>query len=183
MRLLLPTAAMLTLFAAVSCNQALPTAATGQAQDAAGVDVRASNNGQGIVLSVTGSGHYTPASGNLRTFAFEVKEDAYGGVYGTFQLIGHDQPPARWHGPLTCLSVSGNEAWIGGVYDMSTNPALLGTGFWFYVKDNGQGKNAAPDLVRRHVRSGNAEDCASQPDPTGPYLYSIEAGNIQIHVQ
>ena len=181
MRSLIPIAAIFTLFAAVGCNQNLPTAATSPTQSMDGVEVQASNNGQGIVLSVTGSGHYTPASGNLRTFAFEVKEDAYGGVYGTFQLIGHDQPPARWHGPLTCLSVTGNEAWIGGVYDRSTNPALIGTGFWFYVQDNGEGQGAPPDLVRRHVRSGNAEDCASRPDPTGEFLYPVEAGNIQVH--
>ncbi|MCG6957273.1 MAG: hypothetical protein LJF04_14890, partial [Gemmatimonadetes bacterium] len=130
---------------------------------------------------VTGSAHYTNNVGNFRTLTFEVRQALDGTVRGTFQLTGHDQPPNKSHGPLTCLSVVGNEAWIGGVYEKTGNPALVGTGFWFYVKDNGEGKGAAPDLVRRHVRSGNANDCAARPDPGGEFLYPIDAGNIQIH--
>jgi hypothetical protein len=183
MRSCIPIIALLTLFAAAGCNQTPPTAATGQSQVVDGVDVQAANNGQGVALSVTGSGHYTTGSGSWRTFSFEVRESSDGDVNGTFQLTAHDQPPTRYHGALTCLSVQGNEAWIGGVYDKSSNPAQLGNEFWFYVEDNGQGHGAPPDMVRRHVRSGNADDCASQPDPTGEYLYPIEAGNIQIHAQ
>ena len=132
---------------------------------------------------VTGSGHYTGQNGFLRTFTFEVRTQSDGSVHGTFQLTSHVQPPNRLHGTLTCLSIVGNEAWIGGVYDRATNPALIGTGFGFYVMDNGAGHGAAADLMRRHVRNQvPGEWCATMPDVSGsPYLYPIEAGNISIH--
>jgi hypothetical protein len=181
MRLLTPIAAMLTLTVTASCDQPLPTAATSQAPETDAVLARALNQGHRVVVAVTGSGHYTNNAGNRRTLAFEVKETSDGTVHGTFQLTGHARPPNRSHGPLTCLSVVGDEAWIGGVYESSGNPSLVGTGFWFYVRDNGEGHGATPDLVRRHVRSGNADDCASRPDPGTEFLYPIEAGNIQVH--
>ena len=181
MRSFIPIATVFTLLAAVSCGQTPPTAPTDQAQSADLLDVPTSHQGQGVALSVTGSGHYTTSAGNLRTFAFEVKELQDGSVRGSFQLTGHGHPTSTLHGPLTCLAVVGNEAWIGGVYDRASSPVLVGTGFWFYVQDDGEGHNAPPDLVRRHVRSGNADDCASMPDPGTEFLFPVEAGNIQIH--
>lgn len=181
MRSLIPIATMLTLLAAVSCSETPPTAPTDQARSGDLLDVPASNQGQGFAVSVTGSGSYTTSAGNLRTLAFEVRELWDGSVRGTFQLTMHGTTTNTSHGPLTCLAVDGNEAWIGGVYASSSNPALEGVEFWFYVQDNGQGHDAAPDLVRRHARSGNADDCASMPDPGTEFLFPVEAGNIQVH--
>lgn len=182
MRSLIPIAAGLALFAAAGCDQPLPTAATGQEQSAGRFDVQPFDGGEGGTSSVTGSGHYTTSAGALRIFTFEVREESDGAVHGTFQLTGRSsQPPARLHGTLTCLSVVGQEAWIGGVYEHTSNPALVGTGFWFYVRDNGEGQAAAPDLVRRHVRSGNADDCALRMDPGTEFLFPVEAGNVQVH--
>ncbi|MGD8321686.1 MAG: hypothetical protein PVJ02_14575 [Gemmatimonadota bacterium] len=184
MRSLIPMAAVFTLLAAVGCEQPLPTAATGKEQGAVRFDVQPFNRGEGVASSVTGSGHYTTAAGYLRIFTFEVREASDGTVHGTFQLTAQgSQSPARLHGTLSCLSVVGQEAWIGGVYEHASNPALVGRGFWFYVRDNGEGQGDAPDLVRRHVRSGNADDCALRMDPGTEYLFPIEAGNVQVHGQ
>jgi len=187
MRWRIPIGVLLTLFVVLSCDQNLPTEATDGAEAVvAGPDLglQASNRGVSSAPAVTGSGHYFNSSGIRRTFSFHVRQDSDGNVHGNFQLVGHNQPPKRWHGPLTCFSVVGNEAWIGGIYEKSTNINLIDTGFGFYVKDNGQGKGSDADLVRRHVRGqDNPEDwCSAMPDVSeSQYLFPIEAGNIQIH--
>jgi hypothetical protein len=184
MRWRIPISAILALFVAVSCDQPLPTAANDDAELAEVSGLQASNGDEAAARAGTGSGHYVNSAGNWRTFSFHVRQNSDGSVRGNFQLVGHDQPPKRWHGPLTCFSVVGNEAWVGGFYEKSTNPSLLDTGFGFYVKDNGQGRGADPDLVRRHVRGQADPDdwCSSMPDVSeSPYLFPIESGNIQIH--
>jgi hypothetical protein len=147
MRWHIPNTALLALFVAVSCDQQPPTGVAERSDGAIVLDRQASVRGGGAPQAVTGSGHYINNVGNLRTFSFQVRRNADGSVRGVFQLIGHARPPARWHGRLTCFSVAGNEAWIGGFYEKSTNPALVDTGFGFYVKDNGEGGSAVPDLV------------------------------------
>ncbi len=167
------------------CGRDLPTGVPGDGL-AASPGFLASTDAPTNARAVTGSGHYTTAAGSLRTLSFHVRRMPDGRVQGSFQLVGHQKPLQRWHGPLTCFSVVGNEAWIGGFYEKSTNPALLGTGFGFYVKDNGEGNEAEPDLVRRHVRgmSDPGEWCASMPDVSGSeFLFPIEAGNIRIHAR
>ena len=179
----IPLVAALTLFVAVSCDGNLPTAAT-EAVVAPDPGLLSTNGGVTVAHALTGSGHYVTADGAWRTFSFQVRRSSDGSVRGSFQLVGHDKPPKRWHGPLTCLSVVGNEAWVGGFYEKSTNPALLNTGFGFYVKDNGQGRNADPDLVRRHVRGQDdpGDWCSSMPDVSGSeFLFPVESGNITIH--
>ncbi|MHC4091873.1 MAG: hypothetical protein ACYSVY_16670 [Planctomycetota bacterium] len=171
----LPLLALLPLV--LSCDDSATEALAGP-----DLSLQASNGGE--TVAVTGSGHYVNSAGNWRSFSFHVRQNPDGSVRGNFQLVGHDQPPKRWHGPLTCFSVVGNEAWIGGFYEKSTNPNLLDTGFGFYVKDNGQGHDPDPDLVRRHVRGqDNPVDwCSSMPDVSeSPYLFPIESGNIEIH--
>src|SRR5260370_23880162 len=39
-------------------------------------------------------------------------------------------------GPVTCLSVNGNRAWIGGVIAESSDPNQAGMGAWWQVADN-----------------------------------------------
>jgi hypothetical protein len=148
------------------------------------LDLQTLSSTREVTLSVTGSGHYT-ASNGLRTFSFQVRQGIGGVVEGSFQLVGHLHPINRLHGRLTCLSVLGNEAWIGGVYDQATNANLIGTGFGFYVKDNGEGRNMDPDLLRRHVRGQVPEEwCSAMPDVSGSeFLYPVEAGNIVIHAR
>lgn len=137
---------------------------------------------RGMVASVTGSGHYTRPNGTWRTFSFQVRERTDGDVRGTFQLTLHRKPAIKQRGRLTCVSVMGNEAWIGGVFEKADNPDLVGTGFGFYVRDNGEGRAAPADLVHRFVRGQvPAEWCAETRDVSGsPFLFPVEAGNIRV---
>lgn len=133
--------------------------------------------------AVTGSGHYVNTRDDWRTFSFHVRQDSDGEVRGGFQMILHRQPPLMFHGRLTCLSVVGNEAWIGGIYEKSSNPSLIETGFGIYVQDNGQGAKARPDKLLRNVRGQVPEQwCSEMQDVSGHgQLYEIESGNITIH--
>ena len=130
--------------------------------------------------AVTGSGHYVNTLGDWRTMSFHVKQDSDGAVRGSFELVLHRQPPLLFHGRLTCLSVVGNEAWIGGVYEKATNPDLLGMGFGIYVQDNGQGSNAEPDKLLRNVRGQVPEEWCADVSAHGQ-PYDIVSGNITIH--
>jgi len=132
--------------------------------------------------AVTGSGHYVNTLGDWRTISFHIKQGSDGEAHGSFQMVLHRQPPLRFHGRLTCLSVVGNEAWIGGVYEKSTNPALLGTGFGIYAQDNGHGANARPDKLIRNVRNQVPEEwCAEMRDVSAHgQLYDVVSGNITI---
>ena len=134
------------------------------------------------ITAVTGSGHYVNTVGDWRTMSFHVKRDSDGEVRGSFQMVLHRQPPLLFHGRLTCLSVVGNEAWIGGVYEKTTNPDLLGMGFGIYAQDNGQGAEAEPDKLLRHQRNQVPEEwCAEMRDVSANgQLYDIVSGNITI---
>ena len=57
-------------------------------------------------------------------------------------------------GPVTCLSIRGNEAWIGGTVARIESPdaedqSLVGVDMWWRVQDNGQGAGDAPDRIDR----------------------------------
>jgi len=126
---------------------------------------------------VTGSGHYTPASGGLRTFSFTVRRMPNGNVTGRFAGVAH-LTTIQWSGRLICLVIDGNTAWIGGVYEHSTNAALIGTGFVFKVKDVGEGHGWDPDTTSRAMRGGS--DCTIKPEPAPEFWYPVERGNIQV---
>jgi hypothetical protein len=134
-----------------------------------------------VTLAVTGSGHYTAAEGQWRTFSFTVRQMPDGTVQGRFAGTAHlpDGGVNHWAGPLTCVVVDGTEAWFGGVYERATNPALVGTGFTVKVEDNGEGRRADPDMISRAMRGGS--DCTLRPTPNPEFYYQVEAGNIQIH--
>jgi hypothetical protein len=172
-------AALVVLAFCMGCDSA------GEAVAGPGLVLQAVNAGETTARAVTGSGHYTSSAGFWRTFSFQVRRQADGSVRGRFQLVGHRQPAVRLHGSLTCFSVLGNEAWIGGIYEKATNQNLIGTGFGFYVKDNGQGSGADPDLMHRHVRGQGPEDwCSTMWDVSdSPYLFPIESGNVEIHTK
>lgn len=126
---------------------------------------------------VTGSGNYIGPNA-LRTFAFTVRVMPDGSVKGRFSGASHARPASSWSGPLTCVVVEGNVAWIGGIYEKATNPALVGTGFVFKAVDHGEGVAAVPDSMSRAMRGGN--DCTLKPEPNPLYFYEI-FGNIQVH--
>jgi len=92
----------------------------------------------GIIHSVRGSGHIThfvlDAAGARRVFSFTAQEHADGTVSGQFQVtimesaFGSLNPAITRldQAEVTCLSVVGNRAWVGGVAKSSSNPNFVG---------------------------------------------------------
>jgi len=161
-----------------------------------------------VIASATGSGmrfrlpedDYNVA---YRTLAFTAKKHSDGTVKGQVQLVIHRNASpnedraslssfAKASGKVTCLSVDGNRAWIGGFFTHGRwieGPIFDYSGFLFYAEDNGEGANALPDVL-----SGLFNDvpddvvewwCDDMPDPDDPenswiQVFDIEAGNIQV---
>ena len=125
------------------------------------------------VHMATGGGT-VEAGGGLNTIAFTAQVDDAGAVKGQaqFQLRNQD---LRLHVDVDCLSVLGNEAWIGGVVTQSNDPARIGTRVLWRVQDNGEG-GGATDQTSLPV-PGAPGDCLLQSAlPLVPWTN----GNVQV---
>ena len=146
----------------------------------------------GVEVSVTGSGHVMRDLGageELTTFSYNAKRRADGRTSGQYQY-NFRALNLVVHGTVTCVTVAGNVAWIGGVIDKlrSDDPVdqeLVGTDIWWRVTDNGQGAHDPADETTSLLFTipGNpttaASWCADQP--TRGVQRPIVAGNIKIH--
>jgi len=135
----------------------------------------------GVVASASGSAHRI-RNGEPWILAFTAQTRADGTTTGEVRMDRKDQDISVIV-DVTCLSVVGNTAWIGGIIrNQKGNVAIDGTVSYFYVIDNGEGSNAAPDIasaVRLNDRAG--EDlafCTNRPLllPASP----VEFGNVQV---
>ena len=108
----------------------------------------------GGVVRVTGTGTHVRVGTEgeeLTTFAFSAIRTPDGRATGQweyrFRVAGF-----RVHGRVTCLSVAGNQAWVGGVVEkvVTDNPvfeSLLGQEMWWRSIDNGEGGGAPADIT------------------------------------
>ena len=180
-RLSLVVAATATL--SISCSD---SAALTAPDDGAG-SIAAAKLGQSADLqSASGSGHYHTQDGLWRTFSFNGTKKPNGTVTGRFHFRIHDAQGAgsRIWGDVTCLTIEGNRAWLGGYVTKAGNPNHIGRAHGFSVVDNGQGQGAAADQVTvTWPGSSNPpfdepdEYCESKPDQQ---LHLVEAGNVQV---
>jgi hypothetical protein len=126
---------------------------------------------------------YTPGpedfSGFMRTFSFSaIAKD--GTVEGQFQyrILGTE----HWgQGEVTCMTIVGNTAFIGGVYIRASNPNSIGKQKVFVVKDNGAGPNAEPDKIT-YIYNGNAQAFCANPPDWEP-MVDVEKGAIVVRGQ
>jgi hypothetical protein len=187
---------------ALACNDGAivqPDTNLQPGQDAPGI--AASSHSNGVVASVTGSGHFTTAPpafnpGLWRTFALTARKYADGSVKGSFNRITHfaDGGVEHERGRITCFTIVGNTAWIGGMVPGETPPDVA-----WQVVDNGQGAAADPDQNGLQLAAATfgwpagfaQEFCNTTPTeldfgsfggvlPLSLVLFDIEAGNIQI---
>ena len=109
-------------------------------------------------------------------FAFNASVDADGNAKGQFQA-DFTIPDARLHVEISCLSVSGNQAWIGGRVTHSDR-FRVGLPLLWSVVDNGEGKNAAaPDRISG-FGVGDPSTCVEQNPGFEPIF--DWSGNIQV---
>jgi hypothetical protein len=85
-------------------------------------------------------------------------------------------------GPVTCLSVSGNRAWVGGPITASSDPTQVGMGAWWQVADNGTGRH--PVIPDRTTFAGigtmaqTIAYCNDQPAPH--FIFDVQLGGVSV---
>jgi hypothetical protein len=86
-------------------------------------------------------------------------------------------------GPVTCLSVSGNRAWVGGQVTASSDPTQVGSGAWWQVADNGAGRHpVVPDrttFVGFGTMAQTAAYCSGEPAPH--FIFDVQLGGVTVH--
>ena len=85
-------------------------------------------------------------------------------------------------GPVTCLSVSGNRAWVGGPITESSDPTQVGMGAWWQVADNGTGRHPViPDrttFVGIGTMAQTLAYCTSEPAPH--FIFDVQRGGVRV---
>lgn len=128
----------------------------------------------GPVIESASGGANVRLDGVKRTLSFHANKRADGSVHGRFELVKH---PGGARGEVTCLTVVGSEAWIGGV-------ATDGRVFGWQVLDGGEGVDAGTDRVSwlhswpNYAGTGFSDwFCASRPSVLA---FDVNAGNVQV---
>jgi len=117
-------------------------------------------------------------------YGIVAKKDGNGNVEGQATVVGlhvDDTQLVNLHGDVTCLQVSGNQAWIGVTVTQSTaapGPYSVGGSFWFRVQDTGEGENAAADRISNLNPNGGAARC-NEMRAGLPLAWEI-IGNVQV---
>jgi len=111
----------------------------------------------------------------LQKFSFNARRKADGRVTGRYDYRDvEDGAPFDASGPITCLTVQGNHAWLGGVVADTNDPTVAGDEMWFQVIDNGGPKNPPLDvttLIGVSAVAGSARAyCDAAPAPRFPWL-------------
>lgn len=140
-------------------------------------------SGSPIVHRVTGGGRLDlSAFGDLRpeTYGFTASVDAAGNVGGQVEIHFAD-PALTLHVAVTCLSVSGNDAWIGGVVTHTSNPVGRPEGMelFFRVQDNGEGAHAPADRMSGVFTFRQASRCLAHP-PIATPDYEFVSSGVQV---
>jgi hypothetical protein len=133
--------------------------------------------------SVTGHAEFIGATGAHARYSVNAIRHRDGSVSGEFEF--HVETATgdfllRSHVTITCFTITGNIARIGGFVDRSSGiGAPPGTEGFITVVDNGEGANEVPDLASpTGIGPGTAFDHCD----TGLFrpLFPIERGNIQV---
>ena len=141
-------------------------------------------------LRLTGSGHHprTLATTELTTFSFSAIRQPDGTTTGRYQ---YDFRAAGFtiHGPVTCLTRAGDQAWVGGVVEqvLSDDPAvvaeLLGVEMWWRSKDLGEGPAAVDSTTGLGFTFATTPITAEswcRDQPASLVMRAVEQGSIQL---
>jgi hypothetical protein len=118
----------------------------------------------------------------LRNFGFSAKLHADGTADGWFNYTEVDDG-AAFHadGSVWCVTVIGNDAWVGATIEHASDPSYNGLGAWWHVTDNGEGANAPADITTFLGVGSQAETQAfCDTHPAYKHPFAIDGGNIQV---
>ena len=103
-----------------------------------------------IKALIAGSGHHTRIVGTdtaLTIFVFSGFRSAAGGTHG-FYYYDFRAAGFSVQGPITCITIAGKQAWVGGTVERIDSPdpedqSLVGADMWWRSIDSGLGNNSA----------------------------------------
>lgn len=139
-----------------------------------------------IVNSVSGIASNTRGT-SWRGFSFIAWEYEDGTVQGQFQWH-YAGSPNHGAGTVTCMTIEGNQAWIGGIITYHARyPEYVGLEGGFRVVDSGAGADAEAGLIS-YVVPLPYPDIPDVPDAQTycndrtefPDLEEVESGDIQV---
>lgn len=144
------------------------------------------------VHQVSGGGKWEQwEPGHVEHYGFvaHIDSDGVSSGQGNIHVVNHPTlGDFSFHFTVNCLVVDGNKAWLGFVVTKTDNDIVtpIGVDATWQLQDNGEGANAAPDLLSMVFYTsmlpdlGLGNDCNDKPDlfsfgttPWGP-------GNLQI---
>jgi hypothetical protein len=148
----------------------------------------AAAGGGKVVASARGDSHLTLhnvfglSTLEVKTFTFHADLTSDGAARGRWHYKDvEDLVPWDTSGPVTCTTIRGNHAWVGGTIEHSSDPTYLGLDMWFQVVDNGEGHNAPPDITTL-IGVGGAGQAQAYCDAANPprFPWPVQHGNIQV---
>ena len=115
--------------------------------------------------------------------AYEATRSAGGAVRGQWEYdYWQAGVETTFSGPVTCMSVSGNRAWLGGPITRSSDPTQVGMGAWWQVADNGAGRHpVVPDqttFVGIGTMAQTLAYCAGEPAPM--HIFDVQLGGLDV---
>jgi hypothetical protein len=101
-----------------------------------------------------------------------------GNAVGQFTVFSEEGGGIRVHGSITCLSVEGNEAQLGGIITQATIPDLIGLRVTWRAVDNGEGTQFPADQTSDLFGNRDCgDDITSHPRFE---LFDVIDGNIDV---
>jgi hypothetical protein len=165
MKRILLSVAVSSLFA-VGCTQdtVAPTADNGLGpQFAAG----------GVVHRATAGSHDLVPPGVDANYSLVAIEHADGRITG--QFTDRFAQGGGFHARVTCLSVLGNTAWVGGI--ITTPEELEGEPVVTAVQDNGTSANEPPDMITFSFIGAPDQLCLTRPPVP---FFPIQGGEVKV---
>jgi len=141
-------------------------------------------NENGVIASASGGYGFSTSSLDVGPFTWNAQVYADGSVDGGYnytQVSTSTGAALTVAGPLTCVVITGNHVWVGGIIEASSRDSLIGLNMWFQAQDNGEGGNAQPDMSTTIGAGGPGtaqQYCDDHPPALFPHL--IEFGNLQV---
>lgn len=176
--------AMLIAAACLGCEQAaapadplVPASQPAFARSANAPVHQVSAGGQVDYSAIPGFGDYH------ETYGFHASVDGNGNVTGEFQSHwGNDASAIKLRIDISCLSVNGNQAWLGGTVTQSGDETAIPVGMQFVwsVIDGGEGKNAPPDRLSYFYYGTNLTAAACANQGANFYFFDWTQGNVQV---
>jgi hypothetical protein len=173
-RALLPCALLLAACDTdLGSDPVAPSAVTGDSPSAAVVGANAGH--------ATGSA-FVLIDGSPERISFSAVRHTNGSATGQFELYTTQVGGVRLRGVVTCMGISGTQAWIGGIVTSTTLEGLEGPAIWT-VRDNGDGATSVDqtsDLFTGFPVEGLPHWCGGDLDGIGLPLLPTTQGEIQV---